>query len=136
MGKCIFWRKATNRCKKFKFWNFWERPLYEISEYAFKCFNTVWTVFNCLKIIQAFRTIRESILHKFALALFKLLPNVSNSDSMYFMSALAVTKETSGVNVSSIHIDSIDVFVAYVIQFVHMTVIPLFSNIFSGQSML
>ena len=36
MGKCIFWRKATNRCKKFKFWHFWECPLYEISEYAFK----------------------------------------------------------------------------------------------------
>ena len=31
-----FWRKATNRCRKFKFWHFWERPLYGISEYAFK----------------------------------------------------------------------------------------------------
>ena len=24
-----------NRCKKFKFWHFWERPLFEIWEYAF-----------------------------------------------------------------------------------------------------
>ena len=35
MGKCIFWRKAWNRCTKFKFWNFLERPLYEISEHGF-----------------------------------------------------------------------------------------------------
>ena len=59
-----------------------------------------------------------------------------HSDSMYFMSALAVTKETSGVNVSAIHIDGIDVFVAYMIQFVHMIAIPLFSTIFSGRSIL
>ena len=36
LGKCTSGRKATNRCKKFKFWNLWECPLYEISEYAFK----------------------------------------------------------------------------------------------------
>ena len=36
MGKCTFGRKATNRCKQFQFWYFWERPLYEINEYAFK----------------------------------------------------------------------------------------------------
>ena len=29
-------RKATNGCKKFKFWHSWERSLYEIQEYAFK----------------------------------------------------------------------------------------------------
>ena len=28
--------RATYRCNKFKFWTFWEHPLYEISEYAFK----------------------------------------------------------------------------------------------------
>ena len=36
MGKCAFWRRATDRCKIFKFWNFWECPRYEIWEYAFK----------------------------------------------------------------------------------------------------
>ena len=36
MGKCAFWRRATKRCKIFKFWIFWECPLYEIWEYAFK----------------------------------------------------------------------------------------------------
>ena len=34
-GKCASWR-TTNGCKKFKFWNFWEHPFYEIWEYAFK----------------------------------------------------------------------------------------------------
>ena len=35
LGKCASWGTATNRCKKFKFWNFWECPLHEIWEYAF-----------------------------------------------------------------------------------------------------
>ena len=35
-----FWRSATNGCKKFKLKFFWERPLYEIWEYAFNvCFS-------------------------------------------------------------------------------------------------
>ena len=35
LGKCVFKARVINRCKKFKFWNFWERPLFEIWEYAF-----------------------------------------------------------------------------------------------------
>ena len=26
LGKCAPWRRATNRCKKFKFWSFWKSP--------------------------------------------------------------------------------------------------------------
>ena len=36
LGKCASWRSATNRWKKFKFWIFWEHPLYEMLKYAFK----------------------------------------------------------------------------------------------------
>ena len=36
MGKCIFWRKTATWSTNFKFQFFWEHPLYEISEYAFK----------------------------------------------------------------------------------------------------
>ena len=36
LGKCASLRRATKICKKFKFWNFWERPLFNIREYAFK----------------------------------------------------------------------------------------------------
>ena len=36
LGKCVFKGRVINRCKKFKFWNFWEHPLFEIWEYAFK----------------------------------------------------------------------------------------------------
>ena len=32
----VSWRRVTNRSQKFKFWNFWERTLYEIWEYASK----------------------------------------------------------------------------------------------------
>ena len=28
LGKYASWRRATNRCKKFKFWNFWKCPLF------------------------------------------------------------------------------------------------------------
>ena len=36
LEKCISKGRATKRCKKFKFWHFWECPLYEIWEYDFK----------------------------------------------------------------------------------------------------
>ena len=32
----MYFLEESYKCKKFKFWNFWERPLYEISEYSFK----------------------------------------------------------------------------------------------------
>ena len=35
LGRCTSCRRATSRYQKFKFWNFWEHPLYEIWEYAF-----------------------------------------------------------------------------------------------------
>ena len=35
LEKCASWRRATNRCKNFKFLNLWEHPLYKIWEYAF-----------------------------------------------------------------------------------------------------
>ena len=35
LGKCAPWRRATNRCKKFQFWSFWESPQYKIFEHAF-----------------------------------------------------------------------------------------------------
>ena len=49
MGKYTFWRKATNTFEKFKFWKFWEHPLYEISEYFFKfAFSHVHSAFHLL----------------------------------------------------------------------------------------
>ena len=53
-GKCASWRKAANRCKKFKFRNFWEGPLYEIWEYAKwskrdLCFFTMFRTFSPVK---------------------------------------------------------------------------------------
>ena len=36
LGECSSQRRATKICKKFKFWKFSERPLFNISEYAFK----------------------------------------------------------------------------------------------------
>ena len=38
--KCVFEGRAINRCKTNKLWNFWERPLFEIWEYAFKQVTT------------------------------------------------------------------------------------------------
>ena len=38
LGKCTSYRKATKICKKLKklkLWKFWERPLFDIREYAF-----------------------------------------------------------------------------------------------------
>ena len=35
VGKCATYGRAINRCNNFKLWQFWERPLYEICEYAF-----------------------------------------------------------------------------------------------------
>ena len=35
-GKCVLKGRAINTCKKIQFWNFWERPLFESWEYAFK----------------------------------------------------------------------------------------------------
>ena len=34
--KCASYRGAMKICKKYKFWQFWERPLFGIREYAFK----------------------------------------------------------------------------------------------------
>ena len=36
LGKCASSKIAMKMCKKFKFWKFWERPLFDIREYAFK----------------------------------------------------------------------------------------------------
>ena len=36
LGKCSSYTKATKICIKFKLWKFWESPLFNISEYAFK----------------------------------------------------------------------------------------------------
>ena len=47
-----FWEETTNWCKKFKFWNFWERPLYEVSEYAFNCFTSSGKILNSLEIAE------------------------------------------------------------------------------------
>ena len=35
LWKSVPLRRATKICKKFKFWQFWERPLFNIREYAF-----------------------------------------------------------------------------------------------------
>ena len=35
-GEMFFLKESYNRCRKFKFWHFWEHPVYEIWEYAFK----------------------------------------------------------------------------------------------------
>ena len=43
-GNVFFGGKLQIDAKKFKFWNFWEHPLYEISEYAFK-----WGFENCFE---------------------------------------------------------------------------------------
>ena len=45
-GGCASWRIATNTCKTFKSWNFWERPIYEIWEHAFNlgCGMGPWLV--------------------------------------------------------------------------------------------
>ena len=57
-GNVLSWRKATNRFKKFKFWNFWERPLYEISEYAFKfIFCLKWHTLGTFLKTSAIQTI-------------------------------------------------------------------------------
>ena len=34
-GKCAYWRRAMNICKKFKLWKFWKRPLWRHMGYAF-----------------------------------------------------------------------------------------------------
>ena len=44
-GDLGFLERAAKRCKTFKFQNFWECPLYEIQEYAFK--TTYLNLINC-----------------------------------------------------------------------------------------
>ena len=36
-GKVYFLEEGYEICKKFQLWTFWERPLFNIREYAFKC---------------------------------------------------------------------------------------------------
>ena len=43
MGKWASWRRATNRCKLFKFWNFWEQYFYMKSgSKPFSLFHPKW----------------------------------------------------------------------------------------------
>ena len=44
--------RVTNGCKKFKFWNFWERPIFEIWEYAFNLTGARKVVFQSRKEID------------------------------------------------------------------------------------
>ena len=61
-GKCTFWSRATNKCKKFKFWNFWEHPLWRNSgSMLLMDFHFLW---SCYTGINCNRTAMFVNLHK------------------------------------------------------------------------
>ena len=83
MGKCTSGRKATNRFKKIQ--NFWERPLYEMSEYAFKwCHRFPSEHQACAFLRYADSLYTTDVPYKMHYVVFEcILVSVSTSDSIF-----------------------------------------------------
>ena len=58
--KCASWKRATNRCKIFRFWNFWEHFLYEILQVCFWSAGVI-SVFKCLQFGKPVKVLRSII---------------------------------------------------------------------------